>query len=78
MTQGVGATSWLNKVFSAGHNGVPLFFAISGFILSLPFARQGLGGGSPVSLRQYYIRRVTRIEPPYVIQLFIITGIRSS
>jgi peptidoglycan/LPS O-acetylase OafA/YrhL len=55
--------------FLIGDKGVMLFFAISGFILSLPFARQFLSGGKKVPLREYYIRRVTRIEPPYVIHL---------
>ena len=59
----------VNDVFSTGHLGVQLFFAISGFILSLPFARCWLGGQKPVSLRGYYLRRLTRIEPPYVIHL---------
>ena len=59
----------VNDIFSVGHFGVALFFTISGFILSLPFARQYLCGGKPVRLREYYIRRVTRIEPPYVIHL---------
>jgi peptidoglycan/LPS O-acetylase OafA/YrhL len=71
MTRGVAAASWINTVFAAGHYGVPLFLAISGFILSLPFARQRLSGGTPVRLREYYLRRLTRIEPPYVIQLLI-------
>jgi peptidoglycan/LPS O-acetylase OafA/YrhL len=61
---------WLNKLFAAGHNGVALFFAISGFILSVPFARERLHNVRPVRLREYYWRRVTRIEPPYIIQLF--------
>lgn len=59
----------VNDVFSTGCLGVQLFFAISGFILSLPFARCRLGGGKTVSLGGYYLRRVTRIEPPYVIHL---------
>src|SRR5947207_2863388 len=75
MTQGVGATIWLNKIFAAGHYGVLLFFSVSGFILCLPFARQGLCGGPRVSLREYYLRRVTRIEPPYVIQLLIMMAL---
>jgi peptidoglycan/LPS O-acetylase OafA/YrhL len=47
----------VNDIFSVGNNGVRLFFAISGFILSLPFARQYLCAGKPVGLRGYYIRR---------------------
>ena len=59
----------VNDVFSTGHLGVELFFAISGFILSLPFARWWLAGEKPVNLRAYYLRRVCRIEPPYVFHL---------
>jgi peptidoglycan/LPS O-acetylase OafA/YrhL len=57
---------------SNGHVGVELFFVISGFILALPFARQYLAGGKKIRLREYFIRRVTRIEPPYVIQLVLV------
>lgn len=62
----------VNDIFSVGHLGVQLFFAISGFILSLPFARWRLAGDKPVSLRGYYVRRLTRIEPPYVIHLALL------
>ena len=44
--------------------GVPLFFAISGFILSLPFASAHLNGAKQVSIKKYFWRRVTRLEPP--------------
>jgi len=49
--------------------GVPLFFAISGMILGLPFARYWLQAGKKVSLKRYFLRRVTRLEPPYVIAM---------
>lgn len=62
----------VNDAFSIGYLGVQLFFVVSGFILSLPFARQWLCGGEQVGLREYYIRRVTRIEPPYVIHLLFL------
>jgi peptidoglycan/LPS O-acetylase OafA/YrhL len=51
--------------------GVPMFFVISGFILGLPFAKQYLNGAKPVNLRRYFIRRVTRLEPPYLISLLL-------
>jgi peptidoglycan/LPS O-acetylase OafA/YrhL len=51
--------------------GVELFFVISGFILAIPFAMQHLGNGNPVSLKSYYWRRVTRLEPPYLLMLFL-------
>jgi peptidoglycan/LPS O-acetylase OafA/YrhL len=62
----------LNDVFDAGAYSVELFFAISGFVLALPFAKQHLGKGPAITLRGYYIRRLTRLEPPYVIHLLFL------
>lgn len=45
--------------------GVELFFAISGFILGVPFASHRLLNAPKVSLKQYFVRRLTRLEPPY-------------
>lgn len=45
--------------------GVELFFVISGFILGVPFASHHLRNAAPVGLKQYFLRRVTRLEPPY-------------
>lgn len=55
-----------------GRWGVPLFFVISGFIVALPFARSILQGARPVRLRDYFTRRVSRLEPPYIISLLIL------
>jgi peptidoglycan/LPS O-acetylase OafA/YrhL len=52
---------------NVGRYGVELFFVISGFVLALPFVRARLAGGKPVSLRAYYLRRLTRLEPPYIV-----------
>ena len=54
---------------TTGHVGVQMFFVISGMVVSLPFAKQWLAGGKKVSLKYYFLRRLTRIEPPYVIAL---------
>lgn len=51
--------------------GVELFFVISGFILGLPFASYYLEQGPYVPLKQYYFRRLTRLEPPYILAQFI-------
>jgi peptidoglycan/LPS O-acetylase OafA/YrhL len=59
----------VNDAFGAGCFGVQLFFVISGFILSLPFARQYLCQGRRIRLREFYVRRVTRMQPPYAIHL---------
>ena len=57
-----------------GGRGVPLFFAISGFILAQPFMRQHLLHGQPVSVKAYFKRRLTRLEPPYILSLLIYTA----
>lgn len=54
-----------------GNRGVELFFVISGFILGRPFARHYLLGEKKVSLRNYYLRRMTRLEPPYLLNLLL-------
>jgi peptidoglycan/LPS O-acetylase OafA/YrhL len=63
--------SWLLIPVYCGHFGVHLFFVLSGFILALPFARRAFSGRPPPGLRSYYLRRVTRIEPPYVLSLVL-------
>ena len=65
------SASWLIYPAYCGHFGVHLFFVISGFILALPFARRSLNGLPPPGLKSYYLRRVTRIEPPYVLCLVL-------
>lgn len=52
--------------------GVPLFFVISGMILGLPFARYWLQAGPAVSLKRYFLRRITRLEPPYIAALLLL------
>jgi peptidoglycan/LPS O-acetylase OafA/YrhL len=64
--------SLLGLVAWNGFRGVELFFVISGFILALPFAGHLLKGRAPVDLRRYFIRRVTRLEPPYVLAMLLL------
>jgi len=63
--------SWLVALAYCGNFGVELFFVISGFILALPFARRAFADRPPPDLRSYYLRRVTRIEPPYLLSLLV-------
>ncbi|HEV2664968.1 MAG TPA: acyltransferase [Blastocatellia bacterium] len=64
--------SWLVTPAYCGHFGVNLFFVISGFILALPFAKRAFNGQAAPNLKSYYLRRVTRIEPPYLLSLIAI------
>ena len=60
------------RILQNGHLGVELFFVISGFVLSLPFARYYLKQGKKVQLKQYFIRRLTRLEPPYFLVMIFL------
>ncbi len=54
--------SELSYVVSRGAIGVLIFFTLSGFILSLPFAKQQ----NSFSYKTYLVKRLTRLEPPYI------------
>lgn len=66
----------LNAIFSIGWSGVELFFVISGFVLSLQFINRYKNVKAAPPLRNYYIRRLTRLEPPYIIALTIYLAIK--
>jgi peptidoglycan/LPS O-acetylase OafA/YrhL len=53
--------------------GVKVFFAISGFVLAIPFLKHYLQGGKKVELKDYFLRRLTRLEPPYLVSLVMFT-----
>jgi peptidoglycan/LPS O-acetylase OafA/YrhL len=61
--------SWVARYAALGRFGPHLFFVISGFVLALPFAQARLGNGPTVRLKRYYLRRLTRIEPPYFVAM---------
>lgn len=58
--------------------GVPLFFVISGFILSLPFAETHRNGKQPIPLKKYFLRRLTRLEPPYILCLLLFYALKTA
>lgn len=64
-------------IFQEGWVGVELFFIISGFILAKGFCNHYLLGSKPVSLKKYYLRRVTRLEPTYIAALLVYYCIKS-
>lgn len=63
-----GVGRWLLRL----NVGVPIFFAISGFLLYRPWAAARLAGEPPPSTRTYAIRRALRILPAYWVALTII------
>lgn len=70
--QNIVGGEWLRKLFSFGNIGVQLFFMISGFVLALPFVRRYTQGGKPTLLKDYFLRRLIRIEPTYLINLLLL------
>jgi len=49
--------------------GVKVFFSISGMVLALPFIKSLMAGGRTMNLKDYYYRRLTRLEPPFILSL---------
>lgn len=66
---GAGGIEFAGRYLGNGNRGVQLFFVLSGFILALPFAGHFLAGRTRPSTRAYYLRRVTRLEPPYLVAM---------
>ena len=60
--------SWL----STGYLGVDLFFALSGYLLMIPWAKNHYAGLPAPQLRSYFLRRFYRIAPAYYVQLVIL------
>lgn len=60
---------YLDYLFGNSDNGVFIFFAISGFILAMPFAKSIFNKEATPKLKDFYLRRVTRLEPPYLLVL---------
>ncbi len=65
---GEGSGAWLAQL----QVGVPLFFAISGFLLYRPWVRAKLAGGEAPATRVFALRRALRILPAYWVALVII------
>lgn len=63
-SEGISSSGWWVSRLDLG---VKLFFAISGFILSIPFFNQYWFNGKKVDLKNYFIRRLTRLEPPFLV-----------
>ncbi|WP_431293683.1 acyltransferase family protein [Pedobacter sp. P26] len=63
--------TFANFLAYRGFLGVYIFFVISGFILALPFASYHLSGGKKIRIGEYFWRRVTRLEPPYIFWISI-------
>jgi peptidoglycan/LPS O-acetylase OafA/YrhL len=64
-------TPWLR----GGDHGVDLFFALSGFLLMLAWAKAFYRREPPPSALRFYRRRVLRIVPAYYLHLAVLFGV---
>ena len=62
----------LDRALLGGGFGVYLFFALSGYLLFLPFARRDYAGGRPVDYRRYARNRAVRILPLYFVVVIVL------
>lgn len=63
---------WRRAMMVVGQVGVPIFFAASGYLLYLPFARRDFAGGGRVDVRTYLLNRARRIFPLYYVALVLV------
>ncbi len=66
---GGGAGVPFHNAIAHGYRGVNLFYVISGFVLALPYAMHRFSKAAPVNIKAYFLRRLTRLEPPYILSL---------
>ena len=62
----------IGSFLSTGWVGVPIFFVLSGFLISLPFFRSRLNGAEFVYPRGYATRRILKIIPPFYLVIAIL------
>ncbi len=55
--------------------GVPLFFVLSGFLLSRPWFAAELSGGNRPALGSFFLRRAARIAPAYYLSLVVLVAL---
>lgn len=60
-----------DNIINNGDRGVLLFFAISGFILTFAFYNL-FKKGLKINYKDYFVRRLTRLEPPFLICILIL------
>ncbi|MCV7301599.1 acyltransferase [Mycobacterium barrassiae] len=65
------ANGYLGALYARLEIGVPIFFALSGFLLFRPWVRAAAAGTPSPSLRRYAFRRIQRIAPAYLVVVLI-------
>jgi peptidoglycan/LPS O-acetylase OafA/YrhL len=63
--------NYIDAFAGTGWIGVPLFFIMSGFLISLPFIKKGYDKAPPPILTDFYKKRILRIFPLYFFSLTV-------
>ena len=63
---------WCRSVLAAGHNGVPVFFVLSGFVIANCIGRTWVDGAY---CRRFVLRRMIRLNPPYWASVVLALGL---
>jgi len=61
---------WMQPVFEFGWAGVPLFFALSGFLISSQLFAM-INRGAEISFKEFFLKRFFRIIPAYLLVVAI-------
>jgi peptidoglycan/LPS O-acetylase OafA/YrhL len=67
-----GETIRVHVFFSLGWSGVQLLFVLSGFLLTLPYARANAGLAPRPKVGGYLRKRIARVFPAYYLQLVLL------
>lgn len=70
-------TPW-NAALAGLDSAVGVFFILSAFLLTLPYARAALAGTHPVAARAFLFRRAVRIVPLYLVAVLVVWTSRNS
>ena len=73
-TTGKYPQGYVGLVYSRMEIGVPIFFALSGFLLFRPWVRAAVTGGPGPSVRRYTWHRFRRIMPAYVVTVTLVAS----
>lgn len=69
------AIQFIGGIFGAGANGVTLFFALSGFLISWPFWKRKVSESKQVVPPGYGWRRFWKIYPPLALSVLVLTPV---
>ena len=68
-------SGWIAPWISRLDVAVPIFFALSGFLLYRPFIRQAMTGGARLHFADFYRRRAVRVLPGYWLAIVVSLGL---